>query len=113
MRCVQLDTTIAATMAKNVIFFIVKIGFCLSRKLENKNRNLKTVKTFFLTDLQTTLQKEIYLLETKQIRNAALHLKGNRTQIELNLQNKTDNWVSTRLQKAKSEILRNMEVQFI
>ncbi len=39
------------------------------------------------------LQKEIYLLETKELRNAAIHLKGNNTTIELNAGLKADDWV--------------------
>jgi len=57
------------------------------------------------------LQKEIYLLETKELRNAAIRLKGNHTDIELLQDNPVDAWISTRLAHAKKEVLRNLEVK--
>ncbi|MCW5906264.1 MAG: GNAT family N-acetyltransferase [Chitinophagales bacterium] len=58
------------------------------------------------------LQKEIYLLETKQIRNAAIHLKGNKTTIELD-NSPIDSWVKDKLAKAKPDVLKNLEVVII
>jgi RimJ/RimL family protein N-acetyltransferase len=117
------DVPVMASLGMLDVFFLlfdVQLVYAKvkgsNKAAHNYNSSLgfsRTKKIEFGLGYEYMLQKEIYLLETKQIRNAALHLKGNRTQIELNLQNKTDNWVSTRLQKAKSEILRNMEVQFI
>ena len=59
------------------------------------------------------LQKEIYLIETAKIRNAALHLKGNKTLVELNAADKVDVWIKQRLSKAKKEVLKNLEVEII
>jgi UDP-4-amino-4,6-dideoxy-N-acetyl-beta-L-altrosamine N-acetyltransferase len=59
------------------------------------------------------LQKEIYLLETKELRNAAIRLKGNHTDIELLKDNQVDTWISQRLANAKKEVIRNLEVRII
>lgn len=59
------------------------------------------------------LQKEIYLLETKELRNAAIRLKGNKTIIELNAGSKTDQWVKKKLEAARKDVLKNLEVQVI
>ena len=56
------------------------------------------------------LQKEIYLLETKELRNAAIRLKGNSTVIELLKDNAVDQWIAERLTHAKKEVMRNLEV---
>lgn len=57
------------------------------------------------------LQKEIYLLETKELRNAAIHLRGNRTVIELDPASKADQWIKQKLQNARKEVLKNLEVE--
>jgi UDP-4-amino-4,6-dideoxy-N-acetyl-beta-L-altrosamine N-acetyltransferase len=57
------------------------------------------------------LQKEIYLLETKELRNAAIRLKGNDTLIELIKDHPVDNWIAERLTKAKKEVVRNLDVK--
>jgi UDP-4-amino-4,6-dideoxy-N-acetyl-beta-L-altrosamine N-acetyltransferase len=57
------------------------------------------------------LQKEIYLLETKELRNAAIHLKGNSTIIELDPGIKADEFIRGKLLNAKKDVLKNLEVQ--
>jgi UDP-4-amino-4,6-dideoxy-N-acetyl-beta-L-altrosamine N-acetyltransferase len=59
------------------------------------------------------LQKEIYLLETKEIRNAAIRLKGNDTVIELLKGHTVDAWIGDRLAKAKKEVVRNLDVSIV
>jgi RimJ/RimL family protein N-acetyltransferase len=57
------------------------------------------------------LLKEIYLLETKELRNAAIRLKGNNTVIQLDANSKPDDFIKAKLAKAKKEVLKNLEVQ--
>jgi len=59
------------------------------------------------------LQKEIYLLETKELRNAAIRLKGNDTVIELIKDHPVDNWIKQRLSVAKKEVVRNLDVKLV
>ena len=59
------------------------------------------------------LQKEIYFLETKELRNAAIRLRGNTTSIELSKDNAVDQWIKERLTHAKKEVMRNLEVGII
>ena len=59
------------------------------------------------------LQKEIYLLETKSLRNAAIRLKGNDTLFELSPERKADQWITEKLKSAKKEVLKNLEVKII
>lgn len=56
------------------------------------------------------LQKEIYLLETKKLRNAAIRLKGNETLIELDKNNPADVLMSKRAEKLSNEKLHSMAV---
>ncbi|MFN8285425.1 MAG: GNAT family N-acetyltransferase [Chitinophagales bacterium] len=57
------------------------------------------------------LQKEIYLLETKELRNAALRLKGNHTILELSNNYAVDKWILNRLQSASRENQRSLELE--
>jgi UDP-4-amino-4,6-dideoxy-N-acetyl-beta-L-altrosamine N-acetyltransferase len=59
------------------------------------------------------LQKEIYLLETKEIRNAALRLQGNETVIELAKDGIMDEWVKNKLKSAKPDVLKDLDVRVI
>jgi RimJ/RimL family protein N-acetyltransferase len=59
------------------------------------------------------LQKEIYLLETKELRNAAIRLKGNQTLIELATEAPVDKWIATRLADTKKEVARNLDVRLV
>jgi RimJ/RimL family protein N-acetyltransferase len=56
------------------------------------------------------LQKEIYLLETKKLRNAAIRLKGNETVIQFDESNATDVLMKKRLEKVSSEKLHSLAV---
>jgi RimJ/RimL family protein N-acetyltransferase len=58
------------------------------------------------------LQKEIYLLKTKELRNAAIRLRENKTIIELDAQSKSDQWMQRKLAGIRKEMLKNLEVQF-
>ena len=57
------------------------------------------------------LQKEMYLLEAKGLRNAAIRLRGNNTQIELQKNSAVDAWMSERLAKVSKEVLRGLDVK--
>ncbi len=59
------------------------------------------------------LQKEVYLLETKMLRNASIHLKGNKTRIELDLSQAIDKWVQQRLALTRADALLSMEVEVV
>lgn len=55
------------------------------------------------------LEKEIYLLETKKLRNAALHLQGNETVIELDKNDAVEKWVYDKLHN-NTDALVNVKI---
>ena len=59
------------------------------------------------------LQKEIYLLKTKRLRNTAIRLKGNQTIIEVIKQNPIDTLIANRIEKANKDTIKTLEVQLI
>lgn len=69
----------------------------------------RTKKIEFGLGYEYMLQKEIYLLEAKQVRNAAIHLKGNKTTIELNASS-IDEWLKKKISLAKKNVFKNLEV---
>ena len=73
----------------------------------------RTKKIEYSLGYEYMLQKEIYLLETKELRNAAIRLKGNGTLIELSNEVTVDTWIEERLAKARKEVVRNLDVKVI
>ena len=59
------------------------------------------------------LQKETYLVQTKELRNAAIRLKGNNTEIEFAKENPVDTWVTGLLRGAKKEVIKNLDLRCI
>lgn len=59
------------------------------------------------------LHKEVYLLKSKMVRNAAVHLKGNATDVVLSATDAVEQLIADKLKKANSELLSNLEVAII
>jgi UDP-4-amino-4,6-dideoxy-N-acetyl-beta-L-altrosamine N-acetyltransferase len=117
------DVPAMASLAMLDVFFLLFDIQSVYAKVKGNNKTAhnynsslgfsRTKKIEYGLGYEYMLQKEIYLLETKQLRNAALRLKGNDTIIELNPASAVDNWIKNRLSKAKKEVLKNLEVQII
>ncbi len=115
------DVPVMASLAMLDVFFLLFDIQSVYAKVKGNNKvahNYNTSLGFNRTKkielgqgYEYMLQKEIYLLEAKEIRNAALHLKGNQTLIELNPQTKADRWIAGKLKNARKEILKNLEVK--
>jgi UDP-4-amino-4,6-dideoxy-N-acetyl-beta-L-altrosamine N-acetyltransferase len=115
------DVPVMASLAMLDVFFLLFDIQSVYAKVKGNNRIAhnynsslgfsRTKKIEYGLGYEYMLQKEIYLLETKQLRNAALRLKGNKTGVELNLENPIDSWLAQRLKKVKKEVLKNLEVQ--
>jgi UDP-4-amino-4,6-dideoxy-N-acetyl-beta-L-altrosamine N-acetyltransferase len=115
------DVPAMASLAMLDVFFLLFDIQSVYAKVKGNNKTAhnynsslgfsRTKKIEYGLGYEYMLQKEIYLLETKQLRNAALRLKGNDTIIELDKSNSVDNWIRERLKKAKKEVLKNLEVQ--
>ena len=117
------DVPVMASLAMLDIFFLLFDIQSVYAKVKGNNKTAhnynsslgfsRTKKIEYGLGYEYMLQKEIYLLETKHIRNAALHLKGNKTLIELDAADKIDVWIKQRLTKAKKEVMKNLEVEII
>jgi len=115
------DTPVMASLAMLDVFFLLFDIQSVYAKVKGNNKAAhnynsslgfsRTKKIEYGLGYEYMLQKEIYLLEAKQIRNAAIRLKGNKTVIELNATTKIDEWLRKRLSAAKKEVLKNLEVQ--
>ena len=115
------DIPVMASLAMLDVFFLLFDIQSVYAKVKGNNKAAhnynsslgfsRTKKIEYGLGYEYMLQKEIYLIETAKIRNAALRLKGNKTIIELNAANKVDVWIKQRLSKAKKEVLKNLEVQ--
>lgn len=115
------DTPVMASLAMLDVFFLLFDIQSVYAKVKGNNKAAhnynsalgfsRTKKIEYGLGYEYMLQKEIYLLEAKQIRNAAIRLKGNKTVIELNAASKIDEWLRKRLGAAKKEVLKNIEVQ--
>lgn len=118
---INTDVPVAASLAMLDIFFLLLGIQSIYAKVKGNNKAAhnyntalgfsRTKKIEFGLGHEYLLQKEIYLLETKQLRNAALQLKGNKTRIELNPQSNIDEWLRNKLNKAPKDVLRNLEVE--
>lgn len=117
------DVPVMASLAMLDVFFLLFDIQSVYAKVKGNNKTAhnynsslgfsRTKKIEYGLGYEYMLQKEIYLLETKQLRNAALHLKGNQTLIELDAADKVDSWIKQRLSKAKKDVMKNLEVQTI
>lgn len=115
------DTPVMASLAMLDVFFLLFDIQSVYAKVKGNNKAAhnynsslgfsRTKKIEYGLGYEYMLQKDIYLLEAKQIRNAAIRLKGNKTVIELNAATKIDEWLRKRLSAAKKEVLKNLEVQ--
>jgi len=114
------DVPVMASLAMLDVFFLLFDIQSVYAKVKGNNKAAhnynsslgfsRTKKIEYGLGYEYMLQKEIYLLETKQIRNAAVRLKGNKTIIELNSASKIDDWLNNKLAGAKKEVLKNLEV---
>lgn len=117
------DVPVMASLAMLDVFFLIFDLQLVYAKVKGSNKvahNYNTTLGFSRTKkielglgYEYMLQKEIYLLEAKKIRNAAIHLKGNSTVIELNPKSEIESWLKDKLAKVRPEVLRNLEVKVI
>lgn len=117
------DIPVMASLAMLDVFFLLFDIQSVYAKVKGNNKTAhnynsslgfsRTKKIEYGLGYEYMLQKEIYLIETAHIRNAALRLKGNKTVIELSAKDKVDVWIKQRLSKAKKEVMKNLEVQII
>jgi UDP-4-amino-4,6-dideoxy-N-acetyl-beta-L-altrosamine N-acetyltransferase len=77
------------------------LGFSRTKKIEHS------------LGYEYMLQKEIYLLETKELRNAAIRLRGNGTVIELAKENPVGKWIAARLADAKKDVVKNLDLSLV
>ena len=117
------DVPVMASLAMLDVFFILFDIQSAYAKVKgnnmvahNYNSSLgfsRTKKIEYGLGYEYMLQKEIYLLETKELRNAAIRLRGNDTLIELNSSSSIDNWLRTRLADAKKEVKKNLDLKIV
>lgn len=117
------DVPVSASLAMLDVFFLVFDIQLVYAKVKGSNKVAhnyntslgfnRTKKIEYGLGYEYILQKEVYLLEAKKIRNAAVHLKGNSTVIELDPKIEIDNWVKERIAKARPEVLRNLEMKVV
>ena len=115
------DIPVMASLAMLDVFFMLFDIQSVYAKVKGNNKAAhnynsslgfaRTKKIEYGLGYEYMLQKEIYLLETKQLRNAAIRLKGNDTIIELNPATGIDEWLRKRLAGVKKEVLKNLEVK--
>ena len=115
------DVPVMASLAMLDVFFLLFNVQSVYAKVKGNNKvahNYNSALGFSRTKkierglgYEYMLQKEIYLLETKSLRNAAIRLKGNETLIELLPDNPIDKWIGERLGKVKKEVVRNLDVK--
>jgi RimJ/RimL family protein N-acetyltransferase len=117
------DVPVMASLAMLDIFFWlfdIQITYAKvkgnNKAAHNYNSSLgfsRTKKIEFGLGYEYMLQKEIYLLKTKQLRNAAIRLRGNETKIELIAGDAIDESMRQRLKNVKPEVLKNLEVKVV
>jgi len=115
------DTPVMASLAMLDIFFLLFDIQSVYAKVKGNNQTAhnynsslgfsRTKKIEYGLGYEYMLQKEIYLLETKELRNATIRPKGNHTTIKLNPSKKNEEWLRNRLGATKKEVLKNLEVQ--
>lgn len=117
------DVPVMASLAMLDVFFLLFDIQSAYAKVKGSNKAAynynsslgfnRIKKIEFGLGYEYMLQREIYLLETKELRNAALRLKGNKTVIELDPTSKVDRYIKQRLEKVKKEVMKNLDVQII
>lgn len=117
------DVPVMASLAMLDVFFMLFDMQSVYAKVKGNNRAAhnynsslgfsRTKKIEYGLGYEYMLQKEIYLLEAKKLRNAAIRLKGNKTTIELSPNTKIDGWLKKKLSAAKKDVLKNLEVEVI
>lgn len=115
------DVPAMASLAMLDVFFLLFDIQSVYAKVKGNNKAAhnynsalgfsRTKKIEYGLGYEYMLQKEIYLLKTKLLRNAAIRLKGNKTRIELNPATKIDEWLRKKLSAARKEALESLEVQ--
>jgi len=117
------DVPVRSSLAMLDVFFLLFDMQVVYAKVKGSNKVAhryntslgfnRTKKIEYGLGYEYMLQKEIYLLETKVIRNASIRLKGNSTTITLNPESKIEGWLRERLKKARKDVLKNLEVHII
>ena len=117
------DIPVMASLAMLDVFFLMFDIQSVYAKVKGNNKAAhnynsslgftRTKKIEYGLGYEYMLQKEIYLLETQQLRNAAIRLRGNNTLIELKETSTIDEWLRKRLKSVKTEVLKNLEVVII
>ncbi|HRG87725.1 MAG TPA: GNAT family N-acetyltransferase [Chitinophagales bacterium] len=117
------DIPVMASLTMLDVFFLLFDMQSVYAKVKGNNKAAhnyntalgfsRTKKIEFGLGYEYMLQKEIYLLEAKRLRNAAIRLKGNSTAIELNPTSKIDGWLKKKLSEARKDVLKNLEVKII
>lgn len=59
------------------------------------------------------LNKEVYLLKAKKLRNAAIRLKGNQTKIEIMQEDSRDKFINNKLQRMRAETFAALGVELL
>ncbi|MBL7779364.1 MAG: GNAT family N-acetyltransferase [Chitinophagales bacterium] len=59
------------------------------------------------------LNKEVYLLKAKKLRNAAIRLKGNQTKIEIMQEGSRDKFINNKLQRMRTETFATLGVELL
>jgi RimJ/RimL family protein N-acetyltransferase len=113
------DVPVMASLAMLDVFFIlfdIQVAYAKVKGTNKVAHNYNSALGFVRTKkiemglgYEYMLQKEIYLLQSVQLRNAAIRLKGNSTAIQLNRKNKTDCWIEKRLLACKTEAMLALE----
>ena len=117
------DIPVMASLAMLDVFFLlfdiqlvyakVKGNNAVAHRYNSSLGFSRTKKIEFGLGYEYILQKELYLLEAKQIRNAAIHLRGNKTIVEWNENSEVDMVMKSKLKKARREALKSLEVEII
>jgi RimJ/RimL family protein N-acetyltransferase len=117
------DVPVMASLALLDIFFLLFNIQSVYAKVKGNNlvaHNYNSALGFSRTKkiehglgYEYLLQKEIYLLKTKKLRNAAIRIKGNETRIELIKTNPVDAWIAHQLAKPNTEGFKNLEVAIV
>ena len=122
-RFLATDIPVMASLAMLDVFFMMFDMQSVYAKVKGNNKAAhnynsslgftRTKKIEYGLGYEYMLQKEIYLLETLPLRNAAVRLKGNKTVIELDPDSSIDEWLRKKIKLVRKEVLKNLEVSII
>ncbi len=114
------DVPVMASLALLDVFFLIFNIQLVYAKVKGTNQAahnynsalgfVRTKKIEFGQGDEYLLQKEMYQIHSKEVRNAAIRLRGNKTVIELASTDTIYTWMQQKLKSAKQENLRNLEV---